>query len=181
MGGTSSVNIQECVAKAKSGDKESFGRLYDVFLDRIYRFVYFRVRLKEDAEDLTEHIFLKVFTGIGSFEERGLPFEAWLYRIARNEIIDFYRTKKLVSTLDHAEGIPDTHIAPDEQLEQLLTYERVMDVLPNLPESYQEIIILKFIEDLDNSEISEIMQKPVDQIRVLQNRAIQKLRTLLNV
>lgn len=170
------------VEQAKQSDKEALGKLYDLFVDRVYRFVYFRVGLREDAEDVTEQVFVKVVTKIKTYEDRGLPFEAWLFRIVRNQLTDFYRARRGKNVaLDEAIEVIDPTPLPEERVETKLQYEAVLAQLPNLPQSYQDIILFKFVEELENEEISIIMEKPVDQVRVLQSRAIAKLKTLLSL
>ena len=175
------INIQTIVEQAKTADADAFGKLYDIFLDTIYRFVSFRVSTREDTEDLTEQIFLHAFTHIRGYEERGIPFEAWLYRIARNKIIDHYRTKHITIPIHDREDLVDERKSPEEITEQSMDFELVRSKMRLLPETYREIISLKYIEDKENTEISEILGKPVDQIRVLQGRAIQKLKQLLHI
>ncbi len=174
--------INDLVARAKAADRQALGELYDALLTRVYRFVYFRVNRREDAEDLTEQVFVKVFEKINMFDERGIPFEAWVFRIARNMIIDFYRTHKTVTvTLDQAFDVPDMGASPEECAERAFEMDQVHAALQSLPDSYREIIVLKYIEEYDNEEISTILQKPVSHIRVLQSRAVQKLKDILHV
>lgn len=174
--------IDRLIARAKAADKEALGELYDTLLPRVYRFVFFRVRRREDAEDIAEQVFVNVLTHIRSYDERGLPFEAWVFRITRNMIIDHYRLSNVKSVpLEEAQDLPDAHPTPEEVVEQKLTYEAVLAVLPRLPDTYQEIIILKFIEDRENEEISLLLDKPVDQIRVLQSRALARLKRELSL
>lgn len=170
------VNIQHLVRLAGAGDKDAFGKLYDTFLDAVYRFVYVRVGSRQDAEDITEQIFISMFTAMSRYVDNGLPFEAWMYRIARNKVTDYYRTRKSYVQLEEITEIADTHPLPEEQTETVLSGEAVMKSLTKLPPQYQEIIVLKFIEDKSNEEISSILEKPIVHIRVLQHRAIQALR-----
>ncbi len=174
--------IDHIVARCKAADRSALGELYDALVARVYRFVYFRVTSREDAEDLTEQIFVRIFEHIGQFDERGIPFEAWVFRIARNMIIDFYREHKVaVVPLEEALHVPDPGTSPEEQTVTALQMEDVRSAIPKLPETYGEIIVLKFIEELDNEEISRILEKPVSHVRVLQSRAIQKLKEILRV
>lgn len=174
--------IDQLVKKAKNGDQWAFGELYDALLGRVYRFVFFRVSTREDAEDITEQIFVRVFEKIGEYHERGVPFEAWVFRISRNMIIDYYRAHARTSaSLDEAREMEDKRPSPEEATVTALTYDDVRQAMKKLPDAYQEIIILKFIEERDNDEISEILEKPVDQIRVLQSRALARLKQLVNV
>ena len=174
------MKIRSLVHDARNGDREAFGKLYDNFLDAVYRFVYFRVGTREIAEDITETAFVSIFENIGRYNERGLPFEAWVYRITRNKIIDYYRSKKKTISLAESAGVPDDKQNPERETERQLTKEYIMDCMRLLPESYQEIIILKYIEDKTNEEISELLDKPLAHVRVLQSRALQKLRAVVD-
>lgn len=175
------MDINNLVTRARAGDKEAFGKLYDLFLDTVYRFVYFRVSTTPDAEDITEQVFVSIFEHIGSYEERKLPFEAWLFRIARNKVIDYYRTKKTKVALEDIAERPDEKPQPDKLTEIQLTTDAVMNALTKLPDIYREIIILKFIEEKENDEIEIILEKQPGYVRVLQQRALSKLRSLLEL
>ncbi len=174
------VEIQQLVHDARNGDKEAVGVLYDTFVDAVYRFVFFRVSTREDAEDITEAAFVSIFENIGKYNERGLPFEAWVYRITRNKIIDYYRSKKKTISLAESADVPDDKQNPERETERQLTKEYIMECVKLLPDTYQEIIILKYIEDKTNEEISELLDKPLAHVRVLQSRAVQKLRTIVD-
>ncbi len=174
------VNIKKLVHDARNGDKEAVGVLYDTFIDAVYRFVFFRVSTREDAEDIAEAAFVSIFEHIRDYNERGLPFEAWVYRITRNKIIDYYRSTKKTVSLAESADVPDEKQNPERETERKLTKEYIMDCIRKLPESYQEIIILKYIEDKTNEEISGLLDKPLAHVRVLQSRAVQKLRTVVD-
>lgn len=178
----STLNLKQLVIQAQNGDTEAFGKIYDFLLDRVYRFIYFRLSSKEEAEDLTENIFLKIWDNLESYRsEQSIPFEAWVFRIARNAVIDYYRTKKQQVSIETAYEVEDSNNPTVEEIvEANLTKEKVLEALKKLPDSYKEIITLKFIEGLENDEISQILEKPVDQVRVLQSRALKALRKVLN-
>lgn len=172
-------SIKKLVKECQAGNSEAFGKIYDIFLGRIYRFVFFRTGKKEEAEDISEEIFIKAWGGLKKYQDRNLPFEAWLFRIARNHIIDYYRSLKKTVSITEALETEDKRLSLEESVELKLDTEMVIKKIKMLRDSYQEIITLKFIEDKDNKEISLILGKPVGQIRVLQNRAIQALRKVL--
>ncbi len=174
------LSIQKLIARACQDDAAAFGEIYDLFLDKVYRFVYFRVGSREDAEDLTEQIFLKVFKNLKNYHWDGVPFAAWLFRIARNHLTDHYRRRRSEVSLTAAVEVADSQPTPEELSQRHMDQEAVTAAMRKLPDSYQEIIILKFIEERENGEISQILQKPVSHVRVLQSRALTKLRQLLN-
>lgn len=171
--------LKELVERAKAGDAEAFGNIYELLVDRVYRFIFLRTNNKEDAEDLTEQVFIKCWENLKKYQEKGIIFEAYVFKVARNQIIDYYRTKKKHSNIDEALEISDKGLSPEEQTEKNLAKELVLNALNSLPGSYKEIIILKFIEEKDNTEIGQILNKPTDQIRVLQSRALKALRKIL--
>lgn len=172
--------IQELVRQAKKGDSVAFGKIYDLLLDRIYRFVFFRVGRREDAEDITEAVFLKAWQALGSYREVGPPFEAWLFRICRNLVIDHWRTRKQNISIEAVPDIVDNRsMLPDDEVDHKIQMEEVMGSLEKIKSSYKEIIIMKFVEEKSNEEISEILGKPKDHVRVLQSRAIKALKKVL--
>ena len=174
------AHIDQLVKRASSGETDAFGELYDIFLDAVYRFVYVRLGNKADAEDITENVFVSMFTAITRYVDKELPFEAWVYRIARNKIIDHYRSRKAHVHLEEIAEIADSHERPEVRLETQMSRETVLRAIKQIPASYQEIIILKFIEDKTNEEISAVLGKPITHIRVLQHRALVALRKVVH-
>lgn len=164
------------IRKAQKGDRDAFGKLYDLFLNRLYRFIYYKVTNRETAEDITEQVFVKMFEKLPTYKETGLPFEAWLFRVARNQVIDFYRTRKHTVSLEKVMEVPDVEPSLIDRVHTTMTMDMVKKALVKLHDSYREILILKFIEDKGNEEISVIVNKPVAHVRVLQSRAIAALR-----
>ena len=167
------------IKKAKEGDAEAFGVLYTKYVTPIYRFVYLRVRSREDAEDLTQAVFMKAWNAMPRFEERGNPFSSLLYTIARNSVIDYWKKKKEVSLEDDAEmmqNIRDQDADPFADTLRREDTQNVLAALRRLSDDQQEIIALKFIQDLSNKEIAEITGKTEEAIRALQHRALKALR-----
>lgn len=175
------MDIQILIHDARNGDKNAFGEIYDRYIDAVYRFVYFRIGEKYNTEDVTEQTFVSIFEHIREYEEKGLPFEAWLFRIARNKIIDYYRKQKPRVGLENIVDLEDPKRGPEKYTEESFDHEHMMTCIRQLPDSYQEIIILKFIEEKENEEISVLLDKPISHIRVLQSRALQKLRSIMHI
>ena len=165
---------------AKQGDKDAFSELYEYYITPIFRFVYFRVRSRADAEDLTQNIFLKAWNSLRDYKQGENPFSSWLYAIARNTVIDFWRKKKEWSISDLKEsGLKDDGRPLEELIDEqqdLMTIKKIMELLN---EEQQEVMILKFIEGLSGREISKIMDKKEDAVRQLQSRAIKTLKSYL--
>ena len=171
------TSVSRLVDKATDGDYEAFGELYGIYLDYIYRYVFYQVKNKMMAEDLTEEIFVKVWEAIGKYKRGSLAFRAWLYRIAHNHVIDYFRTRR--QHLPLKEEMPDTSDNPEQELEEKLMQQELAKALSYLPSQQRQVIILKFIEELDNHEIAQIMQKSEGAIRVMQMRALAALRQKL--
>ena len=168
------------VNRAVARDPEAFGALYDRFLDRVYRYLYFRLRSQADAEDLTEQVFLRAWEAIGRFRWQGRPFLAWLYRLAHNLLVDHHRAQRPSSSLDDDERpLQLASTAAEGELSQALNASVLSGVIRQLTPEQQQVIVLKFIDGLDNAEISAILDKREGAIRALQLRALLSLRRLL--
>jgi RNA polymerase sigma-70 factor, ECF subfamily len=163
---------------AKSGDGEAFARLYEAYFDRVYRFIFFRVTDDQMAEDLASQVFLKAWENLHRYHPRG-PFLAWLYAIARNSVIDNYRTRKQVVSLDAAAPIA----APDDKLDDQMQLRSEMQALraamQKLTQEQQEVLTLKFIADHETAQIAQEMGKSEGAIRALQMRALQALARVM--
>jgi len=171
--------------KIKQNDKQAFIKAYDLYIGQLYRFVYFKVGSKEEAEDLCSAVFLRTWNYIlaNSLKDEK-TLKALLYKIARNLIIDHYRKNKARETIsyDRSGGIE----VIDEQQDAGRDFEFKADLLvletklPELKDEYREVIILRFINELSIKEISEILDKPRGNVRVLIFRALGALRELAN-
>ncbi len=173
--------------RLKSGDQEAFGRIYDLYVDKIYRYIYFKVikiGSKEEAEDLTSETFLKIWDYINREEnidiEIGNP-KALLYKIARNLVASFYRQgdwKKFVNLSGEFE-----HIDDKQDIEEKIILDHEMSQIENalhyLKDEYQEAIILKYIEGFSDKEIAKILDKTIGAVRTLLYRALQELKEIL--
>jgi RNA polymerase sigma-70 factor (ECF subfamily) len=172
----------EILEKAIAGDPSAFGVLYDTYQPRIYRFVYLKVSHREEAEDLTHQVFLSAWQHITSFHNEGLPVSAWLYRIARNRVIDHYRTKKQSINIDTVQNEYEPELSipgPLELLDIKLTLQEVHSALKTLHPDQQDIIVMRFVEGLSPQETAEALQKNSGTIRVLQHRALTNLKKKL--
>ena len=170
--------LASLLAKAKQGHDEALGEIYSLYFKKIYRFIFYRVSHKEIAEDLAEEVFLKAFTKIVSIDEN-LAFEGWLYQIARNLVIDYYRQNKLTAPLEELENT----LSYESNVVDLLNLQQqqkiLLEILKELGAEQQIVIKLKFLEGLENNEIAELLHKNEGAIRVIQHRAIAKLQELI--
>ena len=167
---------QHLVRLSQQGSQDAFACLYDTYIERIYRYVYFRVADVELAEDITSQVFLKSWERLSSFQVGSSPFVAWLYRIAHNAVIDYYRTRKVSIPLDDASPVEISHEdRVDEKLDRQLESQALCRALKNLTDEQQQVLILKFIEGLSTFEIARRLGKQQGAIRALQMRALQGL------
>ena len=200
MTDSSSVDVmspsleRSLVDRARGGDQEAMGLLYDAYLPRLYRYCLSRVRNETDAEDLAEEIFLKVLSAIDGFEwqpvtgahgageaqEQRIPFGAWLFRIAHNHLVTFHRraaTRGPVSEID--EAIRDHQRGPEELTETKITIEEVFIAVRELPEAQREVILLRFASGLSVAETAEVLGKNETNVKVLQHKGVQRLKRML--
>ncbi len=176
---------RQLAAKACSGDRDAFGALYERYVDRIYRYVYFKVGHRAQAEDLTGQTFLKAWDAIGDYEWRDHPFGAWLFRIAHNLVVDHHRSRREVYGLDDATQQLEAKasrddVRPERVLAEMISMERVRHAIGRLTEEQQQVLVLRFFEGLDTGEVAELMGKRRGAIRGLQFRALSALRELLH-
>ena len=167
------------VDQAKSGNPEAFAKLYDAYVERVTRYVYFRVSEANDTEDLVSQVFLKAWENLERYKIGSSPFIAWLYTIARNLVIDHYRTKKNALPLEEAIAFPSDMEMPDEEAQTRFDLQAMRDALQFLTSDQQQALILKYIAGLPNDSIAKIMNKQEGTIRGLQMRALQTLSKYL--
>ncbi len=176
---------KQTFSKLKSHDKEAFIKAYDESVKDIYRFVYFKIGNKEEANDITSMVFLKTWNHIQNNNlEDSKTLRALLYKIARTTIIDHYREtgNKITASLDDEDNkieVIDAAQNPQDKIDQAADLEFIKSKLPLLKEEYRDVIIMKFINDLTLDEISDISGKTKGNIRVLLHRALSALKGLV--
>jgi RNA polymerase sigma-70 factor (ECF subfamily) len=174
-------NLIELVKSAKRGDKNAFSGLYKYYITPIFRFVYFRVRNRVDAEDLTQSIFLKTWSNLPKYKQRENPFSSWLYAIARNTVTDFWKKKKDWNISELGENTTKEERKPiDDLIDEERDLEIIKKLMELLSEEQQEVMVLKFIDGLSNKEISKIINKKEDAVRQIQSRALKILKEYFN-
>lgn len=174
-------SVELLIRDAIAGDKQAFGRLYEIYADQIVRYIYFRTGEQAEAEDMAETVFLKAWENLPGFgrADRKMNFRAWLYRIAHNMVVDSYRSKKTEVALDNipdqqVEDLPLGHlIEKDEQNKKL------REALKQLDEQSQQVIMLRFLSGLSSKETAKIVGISDANVRVIQFRAVNKLRELM--
>ncbi len=174
-------DIKNTIESAIKGEASAFGLLYDRYQPQIYRFIYLKVSHREEAEDLCHQVFLSAWQNIEGYKFKGFPFSTWLYSIARNKVIDHYRTKKNfidIETIYIAEE--DDKKTNEAILDFKTNIENVKKAISELPQTEQDVIIMRFTEDMPYKEIASILNKSEVSIRVIQHKAIKRLKELLS-
>ena len=162
-------------------DAEAYGELYDFHVDRIYRFIFFKVRTREEAEDITSEVFLKTWEYVNKTDKKIDNLNALFYRIARNAVIDYYRSKsKDANLIDEDQMLLiEEKRNIREEVEVSLDIENLQPYLLKLKDTYREVIILKYIEEFSIKEISSIIDKSSGNVRVLLHRALAALKEII--
>ena len=161
---------------------DAFGELYRRYVKKIYNYVYYRTNNHHDAEDLTARVFYRALGHIDSYTERGIPFSAWLYRIAHNLVANWHRDRgrRQIISLDEYIGSGSHEDPPEDKVESDEETEALLSALSQLPEERQQLIILKYVERLSNAEIGEIMDRTEGAVKSLYHRTLLNLRKELS-
>ena len=168
-------NIIKLVESASGGNFEAFGKLYHLYAEKIYRYVFYMVNNKMTAEDITADVFVKALDKIKSCKGKEATFSAWLYRIAHNLVVDHFRraNKNLHVEIEVVKNLDDPK---QQKAGSDLEQQELFEMVSELPKNQQRFVILKFIEGLNNHEVGDIMGKSQVAIRLLQLRAMTALR-----
>jgi RNA polymerase sigma-70 factor (ECF subfamily) len=171
---------EELIRRAIQRDPEAFGELYVRHLDRIYRYIYYKVGNGMEAEDLTEAVFLRAWEALERYRPQGHPFSSWLYRIAHNLIVDHYRARRDEAPIDSVSfALADGGLGPEELLVQEAEAARLHQAISQLPEAQQHVILLRFTVGLSHREVAQIVGKSEGAVRVMQHRALAALGSIL--
>ena len=168
------------IERAIMGEAEAFGLLYDYYQPQIYRFVYLKVGHREEAEDLTHQVFLKSWNSINNYTFQNFPFSSWLYRVARNQVIDYYRTKKNNISIEFESIIELSMENPTTDIDNNFEINQIRKAITRLNSDQQNVIVLRFIEDFSIKETAFAMDKTETAVKLLQHRAVKNLKKILN-
>ncbi len=177
------VQEHELIQRAQRGDAHAFGDLYEAHAPAIFRYLFVHLENSMDAEDLTGEVFLKAWLSLPKYVERGVPFLAFLFRVARNVLVDHYRQNsrfepKAPETIDgyRMEGSVESIEVVSRQME----HQQILRVMSQLKPEYQSVLTLRFIGELSPDETAQVMNRSVGAIRVLQHRALAALRAKMD-
>ena len=171
---------ENLVRRAQHRDQEAFAQLYEEHFDKIYRYVTLKIGNETEAEDMTQQVFLNALRSISSFKWKGIPFAAWLFRIAHNQIVDYYRSKKR-TTVPLDESLASNNNNPQLIVEQKLDVEQLTLATKQLTEAQREVILLRFAGELPIAQVAKTMGKSQGAVKALQHSAIVTLRKTLRV
>lgn len=168
----------DLISLASSGDSEAFGALYEKYIDQIYNYIYYRTSNGKDAEDLCSRVFIRALNHIERYEDRGYPFSAWLYRIAHNLVVNWYRDQDRVDEISLTDYYPPPRMEGNVEgrIEKTDEKKALLRVIATLPEDRKELLILKHVEGLTNAEIGQIMDRTEGAIKALYHRTLESLR-----
>ncbi|MGD8457830.1 MAG: sigma-70 family RNA polymerase sigma factor [Anaerolineales bacterium] len=173
------LSDEDALTRAAAGDQEAFGVLYDRYIGRIYNYIFYRTGNQHDAEDLTSRVFTRAMKHIANYQDRGVPFSAWLYRIAHNLVANWHRdnSRRKEINLDDAYRMGSDGELPEFALMRTEEERALLKIIQHLPEDRQQLLILKFVEHLSNAEIGNIMGRTEGAIKSLYHRTLLSLRS----
>ncbi len=173
----------ELVDLAQAGEADAFGELYFRHSKTVFRFIYAHVNEELDAEDLTSEVFYRAWRTIVNYRDQGAPFVAYLFKIARSVLVDFYRRSSRTGGHMSIEdkSIPDQNSGPDEQVTTQLEHQDLRKTLNRLREDYRTVLVLRFLSGLSPEETGQVMGRTPGAVRILQHRALTALRNLLDI
>ena len=169
------------IEQAKT-DPEAFGKLYELHVEKIYHYIYYRIGNHHDAEDLTAKVFHRALNNIARYNHKGAPFAAWLYRIAHNLVANWHRdrSRRHIVALENANLSGDRQANPQQAAEQANERELLLAAIQQLPPDRQQLLTLKFVERMSNAEIGEVMGRSEGAIKSLYHRTLVSLKELLS-
>jgi len=173
--------LERLVDEARGGDAEAFAAIFDRYHEPVYRFIASRIHRPADAEDLTQLVFVKALEALPRYESRGVPFGGWLFRLARNTVIDHVRTHRETADLEQVLDRADVDRGPDEWAMTRQELESVRVALASLTDEQREAIALRYFAGLSAKEAATAMGKQEGTVRGLQFRAIAALRRHLGI
>ena len=171
-------NEEEILARASQGDRDSFGQLYERYVERIFNYVYYRTGNVHEAEDITARVFQRAMNHIKNYTDRGVPFSAWLYRIAHNLVANWHRdrSRRQEIPINDVPVLPSKGDHPERNLVRSQEQSTLLRLIRRLPPERQNLLILKFVENMSNAEIGAIMGRSEGAVKSLYHRTLLALR-----
>jgi RNA polymerase sigma-70 factor (ECF subfamily) len=172
----------QLLSQAQQGSVEAFGDLYERFAPAVFRYLFSQLDSRQDAEDLTADVFFRVWQALPRYNQRGVPFLAYLFKVARNVRIDFYRRTAFARLTNHTERDDEISLVdsgPAELMQSRQDHQEIRKILDGLRSEYRLVLILRFVEGMDVEAAARLMQRSPGAVRVLTHRALAALRARL--
>lgn len=173
------LNEEELIARAQNGDKQAIGKLYEAYARPIFQYLTYRVETDAIAEDMLGEVFLKMLRGIKSYRYTGAPLGAWLFRVAANQVADHYRQRAKLRESELTDQLGSDSMSPLDEIIHNEERQRIRTALQTLPEDYQNVLVLRFMQDVSHATVAEVMERSESAVRVLQHRALKALQVAL--
>lgn len=172
------VEDHQLLREAQQGEAEAFGVLYERHAAAIFRYLYVHLSSRTDAEDLTSEVFLRAWQSLPRYHHKGVPFRAFLFRVAHNALVDHYRRRRKDHNISQEEDydISDDNNSPLESLLGKSDRMALASILSELRDDYRTVLVLRFFSQLSPAEVAEVMQRTPGAVRVLQHRALEAVR-----
>ncbi len=171
---------ESLVRRAKENDEAALTQLYEENFDKIYRYVVLKIGDRTEAEDMTQQVFLKAFKSISGYRSKGSPFSSWLFRIAHNQMVDYWRKKSKRTTVPLEESlVGSSNSNPSSETEQKMDIENLVAATKQLTSLQREVVSLRFAGGLSLAEVAKAMGKNEGAIKALQHSAVVSLRKIM--
>lgn len=167
------------IRRAREGDRQAIALIYEMYVDRIYRYVGYRITSDIDVEDVVAQVFVRMVEGLSKYRLTGAPFEAWLYRIAAARIADFYREHKRGENVELTESLAGDEPLPETRLVESQEKDDLIGAVQQLSEDEQTVLVLRFVERRSHKDVADIMGRTVAAVKSIQHRGLIRLASLL--
>lgn len=175
----SSTEIEQVIERARKREPEAVAQLYELYSGRIYRYAAYRVATTVEAEDLTAEVFVKMIESLPNYRSIGIPFEAWLFRIAAARTADYHRRNARRPQIALSESLADAEAQPEEYVQAQEEFETLRRAIGQLSQEQQNVLVLRFIERKSHEDVAQILSKSVAAVKSIQHRALVQLTGLL--
>lgn len=171
---------EELIRRAQRFDQDALSWLYQLYYPKLYNYAYLQLSDVQQAEDLASEVLLRVLESLKDYRFQGVPVAAWVFRIARNYVIDLHRRRQRRPQVTLYEGIPNADDSPHDAAERSIAQSELRLALRHLTEEQQQVIILKFVQGMDNSSVARVLGRSEGAVKSLQHRALVSLRKILS-
>lgn len=168
------------IARAKAGDESATVAIYEAYREKVQRYLHYRIGHRQAAEDLTNDVFLRVIEYLPDYRQQDVPFQAWLFQIARNLAVDYFRKQRVRDHLPLDEQISSNGEAPDSYVARSLVGEELQQALQRLTDGQSDVIVMRFIADMSIAEVAGALNKSESAVKSLQARGLEALHRILS-